>query len=78
MQYDLFIKVNLPHAIICRALCSANVVMPRSKFRPTKTLELLRVAGATLESVREGEGGGDEIARGSEGVREGGGGGVRE
>ena len=35
-------KVNLPHAINCRALCGANFVRLRSQFRASETLVLQR------------------------------------
>ena len=42
-------KVNLPHAIHFRALCVANLVTFRSKFRPTET-HVLHRAGRLSET----------------------------
>ena len=46
-------QVNLPHAINFRAVCGANLVTLRSKFRAKKNLVLHRVEGGCLESARQ-------------------------
>ena len=44
-------KVNLPHAINFRALCGANLVTSRSKFRPNETCELHRADGTKVTLI---------------------------
>ena len=52
VDYDPFIKVNLPHAINFGALCGANFVTIPSKLCGTETCEVHRAVGSQTRLLR--------------------------
>ena len=52
LDYDPFIEGHFARATNFMALCGANVIMLRSKFRPNKALKVYHVGESTFKHIR--------------------------